>query len=186
MDDARDIAVGDQADRGAGLAHFRDQVGVARTIEDAGGDFARGHALGLCERVDVVAWIGIKVDDAFGITAADCDLVHVGVGGVEQAATFGDCDDGERVCHRFGGQRGAFKRVERDVDLWAPAGADLLANEKHRRFIAFAFADDDSAFEVAEVQRGAHRVYGGLVGVMFVAAADLFVSRDRGRFGDAR
>ena len=38
VDHAGDVAVGDQAHRRAGLAHRRDQLGVARPVEDQRGD----------------------------------------------------------------------------------------------------------------------------------------------------
>jgi hypothetical protein len=57
-------------------------------------------------------------------------------------------DDGQRVGHVLGGQRRAFQRVERDIDLGAVAIADLLADIEHRRFVALAFADDDDALDV--------------------------------------
>ncbi len=38
VDDAGDVAVADQPDRGAGRPHLGDQLGVARPVEDAGGD----------------------------------------------------------------------------------------------------------------------------------------------------
>jgi hypothetical protein len=34
-DDAGDIAIADQHDARAGLAHLRDQIGVSRSVEDA-------------------------------------------------------------------------------------------------------------------------------------------------------
>ena len=40
VDDAGNVAVADQPDRGAGRAHALDQLGMARTVEDAGGDVA--------------------------------------------------------------------------------------------------------------------------------------------------
>ena len=38
MDHARDVAIGDEADRGAGLPHARDDLGMARALEDADRD----------------------------------------------------------------------------------------------------------------------------------------------------
>ena len=46
VDHAGDIAVADQAKRGAGRAHLLDELGVARAVEDADGDLAQRHALG--------------------------------------------------------------------------------------------------------------------------------------------
>ena len=94
---------------------------VARTVEDAGRDLARMHVLGLGERQDVLLDVGVEIDGAFGIAAADGDLVHVDVGRVEQRAGLGDRQHRQRVRQRLGGQRGAFQRIERDIDLDAAA-----------------------------------------------------------------
>jgi hypothetical protein len=67
---------------------------------------------------------------------------------VQHRAARAHGDDGQRVGHVLGGQRGAFQRVERDVDLGAVAVADLLADVEHRRLVALAFADDDDALDV--------------------------------------
>ena len=57
------------------------------------------------------------VDQIFGQIAADGDLVHVGVGGVEKAVLLGQRYDRQRVLPAFGCDRRAFERIERDVDL---------------------------------------------------------------------
>ena len=51
-----------------------------------------------------------------GIAAADGDLVHIGVGRVQQRAGLGHRHHRQRIGHRLGRQRGAFQRIERDVD----------------------------------------------------------------------
>ena len=63
--------------------------------------------------------------------------------------------------------------------------ADLFADEQHRRLVALAFADDDGAIEIERVERVAHRLDGGGVGGLFVAAADQLGAGDGGVFGDA-
>jgi hypothetical protein len=87
----------------------------------------------------------------------------------------------------LGTDRGAFQRIERDVDLGAGAlgRADLLADEQHRRLVALALTDDDGPVHVELVERGAHRLDGGGVGRLLVAAADQLGSGDRRRFGHA-
>ena len=91
-----------------------------------------------------------------------------------------------RVGAGLGGDRGAFERIERDVDARAGAlrRADLLADVEHRRLVALALADHDGAVDVERVERGAHRLDRGGVGGLLVAAADQLRGGDRGRLGD--
>ena len=70
------------------------------------------------------------------------------------------------------GQRRALERVDGDVDLRRRAVADLLAVVEHRRLVLLALADDDDAVHRDGVEHEAHRVDGGLVGGVLVAAAD--------------
>ena len=183
-DHAGDIAVGDQRDARAGRAQGVDDVLVARTVEHADGhvfDLALG---GLGERLDVVGGRRVEADQAFREARADGDLVHIRVRRVEQAAARGDREHGERVGHGLGGQRRAFQRVERDVDLGALPGADFLADVEHRGFVPLAFADHDAALELDLVEGRTHRVHGGGIGLLFVTPAHFLRSRDRGEFRD--
>ena len=145
-------------------------------------------ALGRGERLDILgrrSWS--RSIDALGIAGADRDLVHIDVGRVEQAALLGDRQHGERVGAGLGGDRGAFERIERDVDLRALADrrADLLADIEHRRLVALALADHDGAVHIELVERGAHRLDGGGIGRLLVAAPDQRRGGDRRGFGDA-
>ena len=81
--------------------------------------FVRLHALGLGERADVFLRRRVEIDDALRIARADGDLVHVDVGRVEQRAAFGHRHGGDRARHVLGAERGAFERIDRDVDLRA-------------------------------------------------------------------
>jgi hypothetical protein len=80
MDHAGDIAVGNQADRGAGLAHRANQIGVARAIKDHRRDRLRFDTFGLGEVDDVVLGGRVEIDDALRIARADGNLVHVDSG----------------------------------------------------------------------------------------------------------
>ena len=75
VDDAGDIAIADQADRGTGLAHRPNQIGVARAIKDHRRDRLRFDALGLGEVDDVVLGGRVEIDHAFRIAGTDGDLV---------------------------------------------------------------------------------------------------------------
>ena len=157
---------------------------MARTIEHAGRNLGRIDAFRLRHRENVFHRICIEIDDAFGISRPDCDLVHIGVGCVQQRTFFRDRDHAERIRERLGRQRRAFERIERDIDGHA-TGANLLADIQHRRFVAFALAYHDRAVDRQLVESRAHRLYCGLVGRAFVAPADLPGGRNGRGFGDA-
>src|SRR3546814_14298013 len=74
----------------------------------------------------------------------------------------------------LGGDRGAFERIERDIDLrpLARRRAHFLTDIEHRRLVALALADHDGAVHVEAVERLAHCLDGGGVGGLFIAAPD--------------
>ncbi len=84
-DDAADIAIGDQHDARAGLAHLGDQLGMARPVEDADDEIRGLGLLGLGECLQVGGGRLVEIDD-FAEAAADRDLVHIDVGRVQEAA----------------------------------------------------------------------------------------------------
>ena len=185
VDDAGDVAVADQPDRRAGRAHRLDQLGMARPVENAGGDVGQGDALGLGKPGDVLGRRRVNVDDIFGIAGTDGDLVHVDVRREQQAALFRDGNDGERVGQVLGADRGAFERIERDIHARAPAGADFLADVEHRRLVALPLADDHGALDGEPVELLAHGVDGNLVRRLLVAAPAQPGGGHGGAFGDA-
>ena len=112
-------------------------------------------------------------------------LLHVDArAGVEHAAALGQRDHGQRARHAARGQPRALERVDRDVDLGRAAVADLLAVVEHRGLVLLPLADHHDAVHRHRVQREAHRVDGGLVGGLLVAAPDPARGRQRGRLGD--
>ncbi|MGY2995819.1 hypothetical protein ACVWWD_004626 [Mesorhizobium sp. URHB0026] len=185
VDDAGDVAVADQPDRGARGPHGINQLGVARTVENAGRDVGHSNALRSREAGDVFGRRGVDIDDPFWITRTDRDLVHVDVGREQQAALLGDRDHGERVRQVLGADRRAFERIKRDIDRRPFAGPDLLADIEHRRLVPLALADHHRALDGEAVELLAHGIDGDLVGSLFVAAAAQPGGRDRGPFGDA-
>src|SRR5262249_12918652 len=74
-DDATDVAVGNDHDPGAGGAHARDQLGMARTVEDADDDVGDLSFLGLGEFAQVLLGLFIEIDDAFRKSDTNGDLV---------------------------------------------------------------------------------------------------------------
>ena len=180
-----DVAVLDQPDTGAGLARLGDQRVVARAIEnqrDQVGDLA---ALGPGEVRQVAAGLLVEIDDIVGQAAADGDLLHVGVGRVQEPAVLGERQHGERVSAAGGGDGGALERIEGDVDPGTLAGAHLLADEEHRRLVALALADHHGAVDVEAVERAAHGVDRRLVGGVLVTAAHPGDRGDRRGLGHA-
>ena len=171
MDHGGHVAVGDQAHGGAGLAHRRDHVGMARPVEQHRRDALGLDALGFGERADVLVGRRVEVDHVLGIAGPDRDLVHIDVGRVQQCAALGDGDGGDGARHVLGAQRRAFQRIDRDVDLEAALGADLLADEQHRRFVHLAFADHHRAVDRQIVELAPHGVDRRLIGRLLLAAA---------------
>ncbi len=90
---------------------------------------------------------------------------------------------GKRIGATGRAQRGALKRVERNVNPRPLAGADFFTDIKHGRFVALALADYHRAVDRHAVQRFAHRVHGCLVGVFLKAPSRPMRTRQRGGFG---
>ena len=170
-DDAGNIAVTDQHDTRAGLAHLGDQFLVAVAVEDAGHQVRHLALLGLGKFAQVLADRCVEIDHAVGQTAADGDLVHVDVRRVQEIAVFGQCHDGERAGAALGGECGAFQRIDGDVH-WRSAGADRLTDIEHRCLIHLAFADHHGAGDSDLVKSAAHGLDCGAVGFVLLAEAD--------------
>ena len=147
---------------------------MARTIEHADDDVARLDTLGSGHGLNVFGGRLCQVDDPLGIAGTDGQLVHIDVGRIEQAPFLRRGQHRQRVGTGLGGNRRAFERVKRNIDLGALAlrPADLFADEEHGRLVAFAFADDDRAIHVECVEGLAHRFHGCGIGSLLVAAAD--------------
>ena len=157
------------------------QAVVTRPVEDDDGDVREAHALALRDRAQVVLHGGVDVDDV-GVLRPDRELLHVEHGrGVEHRAPLGDGEDGERVRHALGHERGAVDGVDRDVALRAVAVADLLAVVEHRRLVLLALADDHRAPHRHRADELAHRVDGRPVAAVLVPAPDEPARRHRGR-----
>ena len=134
---------------------------------------------------DVVGGASLDVDrvDRGG---ADCDLLHVERrAGEEHRAALGDGDDRDRVRLPERGQPRPLERIDGDVDLRTLAVPDLLAVVEHRRLVLLPLPDHDDAAHRDAVEDEPHRVDGGPVGTLLLAAADPPRSRHRARLGDA-
>ena len=186
MDHTGNVAIADQADRGADRPDFLDQPAMARAIENAGGDLGDVDALGLGERGQILLRAFRQRDDAGRIARPDGDLFHIDVRHLQEAAfrRHGEHRDGVRQV--LGADRLAFERVERDVDRRPLARADAFADEQGRRLAFLALADDDGAVDRQSVEFAAHGVDGSLIGGLFVAAPAQPGCRDRRMFSHAR
>ena len=119
MDPPGDVAIADKAEGGARVPHLLDELGVARTVEDADGDLAQLQAFGQRQRLEVVGRRRIEIDQAFGKARPDGDLVHIDGGHLQQAAALGDGKHRERIGKRLGAQGRAFHRIDGKIDLKA-------------------------------------------------------------------
>lgn len=168
-DGAEHVAVVDQADARAGLAHGGYEVLMAPAIEDAHVHVLHRLAQRLGHGGDV---LGRGLVDAHlaGARGAGGDLLHVGVGANSSAPRGAMAMVvsalGLLAAHRFVPSSGSTG----DVDLF-PATAQLLADVQHGGLVALALADDDAAREVDLVERLAHGGRGRLVGRHLVALA---------------
>ena len=156
---------------------------MPRAVHDQCGDFAGLDALGPGERHDVVGRRGIQIDDALGISGANRDLLHIDIRRVEQRACLRHGHHGDGAGHVLGAKRRALQRVDGDIDLRTPPGADLLADEQHRRLVALALADHHFAIDRQAVQFAAHGIDGGLIGGLLVAVAAQTGRGHGGAFG---
>ena len=89
-------------------------------------------------------------------------------------------DRRERTGLTRGAEIGALDGVDGDVEAHLVALADLLAVVEHRGVVLLALADDDLAQHVRLAEGEAHRLGGGAVGGLAVAAPGPQVGRHRG------
>ena len=172
-DHAGHVAVADQHDARAGLAapwrSARRARSRSRMQTMRSDDLA---LLGLGEVAQVLADRCVEIDHAVGQAAADGDLVHVDVGRVQEVAVLGQRHHGQRVGPALGGDRGAFQRIDGDVDrrarrrrpsrryrASAPRPSRPRRSRRCRRWRRWS-------------KRRAHGLDGGAVGLVLLAAAD--------------
>jgi hypothetical protein len=82
---------------------------------------------------------------------------------VQERAILRHGKGGNGAWHVLGTERCALERIDGDVYFRSGSGADLLANEQHRRFVHLAFADHHRAVVRKPAQFAAHGIDGGLV-----------------------
>jgi hypothetical protein len=144
---------------------------VARAVEDHDDQVVDAALESPRDRLEVVLDRRFEVDGALG-GGSDDDLLHVAIGRVEQAAGLGGGEHGDGAGASGGAEVRALERVDRDVyrlDGVMVLGADLFADEEHRRLVALALADDDRAVDRDRVEAAAHRFDGGAIAALAIA-----------------
>ena len=171
--------------RRAVRADPRDLLVVPRAVEDHDHQVADADAAPLGDAVeDVLDRVGQR--EQVGDVRAAGHLLHVDARArVEHRAALRQRDHAERVRLALRGQRRALQRVDRDVDGGRRAVADALAVVEHRRLVLLALADHDDAVHRDVPTMRAHRVDGGPVGGVLVAAADPAAGGERRGLGHA-
>ena len=108
------------------------------------------------------------------------DLVHVGVGRVQQRSSWRHRNGRERVGLAERAQIRALEGIDRNIKFF-PAKPQLLADEEHGSLVALAFADDDPPAYIKVVEGVAHSCRGRLICRRLIASPDP-VCRSDGRF----
>ena len=140
-------------------------------------------ALALGDLADHVLERIVEADQVGG-AGAGRDLLHVDAGArVEHRAARREGDHRQGGGHPARGQGRPLERVDGDVDHGRAAVADLLAVVEHRRLVLLALADHDDAVHRDRVEHQPHRVDGGAVGALLLAAADPAAGGERPRLG---
>ena len=182
---AGDVAVGDEADAGAGPADLLDHLRVSRAVEQHDHQVADEHAALVRDRRRTSS-IGSSSERRSAMSGAAGHLLHVDARArVEHRALLGDRDDRERVRHAAGDERRPLERIDGHVDARARAVADVLAVVEHGRLVLLALADHDDAVHRDGVEHVAHRVDGRLIRGDLVAGAHEAGGGERGGLGDA-
>ena len=138
-----------------------------------------------CDITQVLRQRQIEVNRPF-CPWTDNQFFHVHVRRVQEAAFIADRHHRQRIGLAHGRHARPFDRVNGDIHRITVAGADLLTDIQHRRFIDFTFANYDGAVDINQVEHNAHGVDGGAVGGIFIAAAQPFIACQRGSLGDTR
>ena len=184
-DRGRQVPVADQFDARSGGPDVVNQAPVPVPVENDHGQGADGAVEGGRDRLQVVLHRSVQVDlPASGRT--DDDLVHVDVGGVEQAAALGGGEHRHRVRSPGGAEIRPLQRVDREVDLQIARGtpADFLADVEHGRLVPLPLADHHPAVDRHVRQDPAHRLDGDVVRVVAVSVSHRLGRRHRGGLGN--
>lgn len=171
MDDAGNVAVGNQANSRTGGADRIDDIGVARTIQHQRSDRRRMNILCAGETADVLGWRCVEIDHVFRITRTNRNFLHIDVRRIQKRAALRHRHGRNRARHVLGAKGRALERVDSDINFRTGVGADLFADEQHRRFVALTLANHHRTLDWNLVEFAPHGVHRSLVGSLFVAVA---------------
>ena len=177
------IAIGDRLHTGAGGTDLSDQILVAGAVHHHDHQFVLGHAEALAEDVNVFGGRLADVHLAFG-SRRGRQLLHVEVGGVEEATAVGGGEYGHRATLAVSAQVGALAGIHGEVHTRARAAAHLFTDVKHRGLVALPLADHDAALHGDLAHALAHRLDRGGIGLVFQAHAGEAGGGDGGLFDD--
>ena len=118
---------------------------MTRPVEDDHSQIIDAPFQAFCDAAQVFLY-GLGQIDAPFRPRADTEFFHVHVGRVEQVPLAGDSHDGNGPILAFGRQVRPFQRVDGNIDF-RTASTDFFPDIEHRRFVHFAFADDDSPID---------------------------------------
>ena len=180
----RDVAVHDQLHPRAGRTDLLEEGLVAFAVEDHHGQVLDAAILRPGDPFEVLRHRCGDVDHP-GRGRSDDQLLHVVEVGVEHRAPLGERHGRDATGNAARDQPGAVDRIDRDVDRRGIAVADLLTDVEHRRLVLLALADDHDAVHVDEPEAPAHRIDGGLVGLLLLVAPHVPGRGHRGALGDA-
>ena len=198
-DGGGDVAVGDEAEGGAGGADLLDELRVAGAVHRADDDFAYAFAEGEGDDVEDVGERGVEVERGH---AAQLHLLHharavgeflrVERRQAHHRARRAGRGEGRRhhrdgVGHALREIGGAVDGIDRDIDVPAAGGpgAELVADENARGVVLDAFADHAFAADVHVFEHAQNGAAGGVIGGFFGVAAEPRQAGERGVFGGA-
>mmetsp|Transcript_13816 Transcript_13816/g.35487 ORF Transcript_13816/g.35487 Transcript_13816/m.35487 type:complete len:358 (+) Transcript_13816:367-1440(+) len=181
LDGGGHVAVADEADAGARLAHLPDELLVARAVKDDGGDLTDGLPVCLRDREQIALGAVLETHRVRQNLRPHDQLLHVHAGArVVERAALRDGDHGDGAVAASGGQGGAIQRVDRNVHVREAAVADPLAAVQHRRLVLLALPDHHGAVHLDGVEHLAHHVDRRLIRRVLVPLA-LPLARRQGR-----
>ena len=198
-DGGGDVAIGDEAQGGAGGADFLDEFGVAGPIHRADDDLADAFAEGEGDDVEDVGERGVEVeggdaaqlylfDDAWAVGEffrVEGRQAHHRARGAGRGKGRGHHGDG--VGHAFGEIGGAVDGIDGDVDVPTAGrpGAEFVADEDARGVVLDAFADHALAADVHVFEHAEDGAAGGIVGGFFGVATEPREAGEGGVLGGA-
>ena len=152
---------------------------MAGAIQNHHAQLLNALAEALREFLEVLGRGGGNVDGATS-ERTDSQFFHVDAGaGIEHCTPFREGDDGDGPLATLGRQSCSINRVNGNVGGDSRSVADFLAVVEPRRFVLFAFTNDDDAVHLHGVEGLAHGIDGDAIRGVLVAPAHKAGGRQR-------